>query len=89
MKSAAYLRLKNVVLSYTLPKNIVKKAHMQGVTVYVSGENLLTFTNFWDGYDPEIGYGGDSGSKFDTANLGNANSYPQIRTVTVGLDIKF
>ena len=89
MKSAAYLRLKNVVLSYTLPKNIVKKAHMQGVTVYVSGENLLTFTNFWDGYDPEVGYGGDSGSKFDTAKLGNANSYPQIRTLTLGLDIKF
>ena len=89
MKSAAYLRLKNVTLSYTLPKHIVKKAHMQGVTVYVSGENLLTFTNFWDGYDPEIGYGGGSGDKFDTAKLGNANSYPQIKTVTVGLDVKF
>ncbi len=89
MKSAAYLRIKNIVLSYTLPKSVVQKTHMKGVTVYVSGENLFTFSNFWDGYDPEIGYGGSSGAKFDTAALGNANSYPQIRTVTVGLDIKF
>ena len=89
MKSAAYLRLKNVVLSYTLPKSIVSKARLSGASVYVSGENLFTFTNFWDGYDPEIGYGGSSGAKFDTAALGNANSYPQIRTVTIGLDLKF
>ncbi len=89
MKSAAYLRIKNITLAYSLPKHIVKKAHMQGVTVYVSADNLFTFSNFWDGYDPEVGYGGSSGAKFDTATLGSANSYPQIRTVTVGLDIKF
>ena len=43
----------------------------------------------WDGYDPEVGYGGDSSGDFDVVKLGSANNYPQVKIVTVGLELKF
>ncbi|WP_176842210.1 SusC/RagA family TonB-linked outer membrane protein [Chitinophaga filiformis] len=50
---ATYLRLKNVSLSYSLNSNLLKKAHITNVRFYVQGQNLLTFTNFFGGLDPE------------------------------------
>ena len=48
-----YLKLKNLTVGYTLPKDWVQKVCMQNVRVYVSGENLLTITKF-KGIDPEM-----------------------------------
>lgn len=47
--------------------------------VYVSGQNLLTFSKFFDGYDPEVSYSGSQGGEF----------YPIMQTFTFGLDLKF
>jgi hypothetical protein len=44
--------------------------------VFISGQNLLTLTNAWDGFDPEI-------------NNANAEFYPLMRTMTVGVNINF
>jgi TonB-linked SusC/RagA family outer membrane protein len=75
VENGDFLRLRNVILSYSLPRNIISKAKLSSVRFYVQGQNLLTFTNFL-GFDPEI----------STGNLGGAQ-YPALRTVTFGINI--
>ena len=89
MKSASYLRLKNIQLGYDLPKSWMRKIGLKSAYVYVNAQNLFTATNFWDGYDPEVGYDGDASGDFDLVKLGSANNYPQVKLVTIGLDLKF
>lgn len=76
MRDASYVRLKNVQFGYSLPKPILNKLKMQQVRLYFSGQNLLTLDNFWDGYDVE-------------APVGNGGYYPQVKTYSIGLDVKF
>ena len=76
MKNAAYLRLKNIQLGYSFPKTLINKASLKGLRIYVSGQNLLTFDKFWDGYDVE-------------APVGRGSFYPQVKMYSVGLDVKF
>ena len=69
--NAAYLRVKNVTLSYSLPHRILEKATINDVRIYVSAENLFTFSKLPKGIDPEtLGW-----------------SYPLYRTVSFGLNI--
>jgi len=74
--NAAYLRLKNVTLGYTLPKSVTGKINISHVRFYVSGQNLLSIDKFWDGFDVE-------------APVGAGDYYPQLKVFTVGLDVKF
>ncbi len=76
MASAAYLRLKNVTLGYTLPKALTEKIKFSHVRLYVSGQNLLSIDKFWDGFDAE-------------APVGDGAYYPQVKVFTIGLDVKF
>ena len=76
MANAAYLRLKNVTLGYTLPKALTEKIKFSHVRLYVSGQNLLSIDKFWDGFDAE-------------APVGDGAYYPQVKVFTVGLDVKF
>jgi TonB-linked SusC/RagA family outer membrane protein len=76
IKSSAYLRLKNLVLGYTLPTSISEKVKMKSARLYVGGQNLFTWDNFFPGFDPEQV---DSGAEF----------YPIMRTYTLGLNINF
>lgn len=89
MRDASYLRIKNIQLGYDLPKSWLRKLGLDGVYVYANGQNLFTFSNFWDGYDPEVGYGGDASGDFDVISLGSANNYPQVKIISFGIDIKF
>ncbi len=86
MRSASYLRLKNIQLGYTLPKAVTNKLKINSALLYVNGQNILTLTKFWQGYDPEIGY--DAGAS-DGVSLGGGNYYPQVKVYSIGLDIKF
>jgi TonB-linked SusC/RagA family outer membrane protein len=52
LQNAAYMRLQNIQLGYTLPKNWTSKAYLENVRIYFSGENILTFTKLPDGIDP-------------------------------------
>lgn len=79
VRSGAYCRLKNIVLGYTLPKNLIYKIGIKGARVYFSAQNLFTIDNFYDGYDPEVSYSGSVGGEF----------YPIMQTFTFGLDVKF
>ena len=81
VKDADYLRLRNLTIGYTLPVSAVSWLHISKVRIYLSGENLLTFTKY-DGYEPEIGggvfnYGVDHGI------------YPQARTIYAGINVTF
>ncbi|MDR1456404.1 MAG: SusC/RagA family TonB-linked outer membrane protein, partial [Tannerella sp.] len=78
VKSAAYLRLKNGSLGYTLPKQWTDKAGIEKLRLYVSGTNLFTLSTLSKYYlDPE-------------AQSGNVNMYyPQQRTVSFGLSMNF
>ena len=76
IRSAAYFRLKNINLGYTIPAPMVAKAKIESVRVFVSAQNLFTATSAWDGFDPEI-------------NNANAEFYPLMRTWTAGINVKF
>ena len=77
LEDASFLRLKNVMLSYSLPSGLLKKTgFIRGLRVYAQGQNLLAFTNF-SGLDPE-----------GTANV-YAAQYPMSRQFTFGLDLMF
>lgn len=85
LADGSYLRLRNVTVGYNLPQAVLKRCGVKALRVYVSAQNLLTFTHY-DGYDPEIGieYGGNAG----TLNLGiDDGNYPQPRTLTAGVNL--
>jgi len=50
--NASYVRIQNMQLGYSLPSSLLKKAKLQNVRLYISGENLLTLTDLIDGIDP-------------------------------------
>ena len=86
MRSAAYCRLKNIQLSYTLPKQWMSKLHMKSAMIFVNAQNLFTFTDFYQGFDPEVAYSGSD----DGVELGAvAYNYPQVKTITMGIELKF
>ena len=77
LEDASFLRLKNVMLSYSLPANVLKKTRVfSGIRIYAQAQNLLTFSKF-SGLDPE-----------GTANI-YAAQYPMSRQFTFGLDLTF
>lgn len=83
---ASYLRLKNLNLSYTLPRKISRKVLLQDITVFISGDNLVTFSKFRKDYglDPES-YEASSGSTSTVV----AGAYPQVRILNAGMKIRF
>ncbi len=74
----SYLRLKVAEFGYTLPSSLTDKWSIDKLRFFVSGTNLLTFTNFTDGFDPE---------KFGN-NWRNEN-YPLNKTFVMGLNLQF
>ncbi len=76
-----YFRLKNIMLSYQIPQNLTRRFFVESLRVFVSAENLFTWTKY-HGFDPEISSGGTS--------LGiDYGVYPQPRIWTVGFNIQF
>lgn len=80
IKNGSYMRLKNIQLGYTLPRELTGKAFISSLRVYVAAENLFTFTGY-KGFDPEISYGNSSGI--------DRGIYPQARIFTVGFNLNF
>jgi len=54
LTDASYIRLKNLSLTYTFSEEVLRKMHLQGLSIYLQGQNLLTITNY-QGLDPETG----------------------------------
>ena len=77
LEDGSYLRLRDVTLAYTLPSEIVKKAYLTNLRIYVQGTNLWTKTNF-TGIDPE-----------QTLNGTTWFVHPNTKTYTVGINVGF
>ncbi|MEN7549566.1 TonB-dependent receptor [Rapidithrix thailandica] len=77
VKDASYVRLKNLQLGYTFSEEVVKSLGLSSLRVYYSGQNLMTITSFYKGFDPEA----PAGSR--------GNYYPQVKTHSLGVNVKF
>ncbi len=82
---ASFTRLKDVTLSYNLPESAASRIGVGGVTLYASGRNLYTWTN-WLGWDPEA-RDVPRGHTVDGVNDGL--NYPMVRTYVLGLNLTF
>ena len=95
VQDASYIRLKNLTIDYNFPKELVNKIGLQALKIYVSGENLLTFSplkKYAKNYDPEGIYAGDADygtNKFGSDNFGDGDGYPVMKSYTIGLSITF
>ncbi len=78
--NAAYIRLKNLQLGYTLPKSLTQQVNIQKLRIFVSGENLWTGTKLTKIFDPET---------IDGGNGSNGNAYPLFKVYSVGLSVNF
>ena len=76
LQNAAYMRIKNVQLGYTIPKNITNKIKFQRIRIFVNAENLATYTKLMKVIDPEI---------VDS----QGRSYPLQRAYAFGINITF
>ena len=77
LQDASYMRIKNMQLGYTLPKELTSKFGVNSLRVYASVDNLATFTKLTKIFDPE-GLGGD---------WGTGKLYPLQRTWSLGLNL--
>lgn len=85
----SYARLKNIALGYNVPLGGNSKKYIQKIRVYVSAQNILTFTSY-PGYDPEVNYGSSGSGANSNRNLGlDYGSYPNAKSYTLGLNIGF
>ena len=84
VEDGSYLRLKTITLSYDFQPKWLKKISLSKLQAYVTGQNLLTFTNY-KGYDPEVNaYGSDA-----VAQGVDYGTYPQSKAVIFGLNVEF
>jgi TonB-dependent starch-binding outer membrane protein SusC len=77
MEDASYLRLKNIELGYTISPKIVSKIGVSSLRIYGNIQNAFTITNF-KGFDPE-----------QTVDQTRAESFPQVRVMTMGVNVNF
>ncbi len=80
LQSAAYMRLKNVQIGYTFPQKWMKKAGISSCRIYVSADNLATFTSLSKIFDPEA---------LNSVNGGTGKTYPLQRTYSIGVNLNF
>ena len=83
VEDCSFLRLKTLSLSYSIPKNICKKMKINGLNIFVTGYDLLTFTNY-KGQDPEVSLP----SKVTDLSEDDAQT-PRSRRFSFGFNINF
>ena len=82
VQDGSYFRVKSINLGYNLSKNTLKPLKIQSARVYVSANNLFTFTDY-TGYDPEV-------NTLNTSNVNLGHDFytpPQARTITIGINL--
>ena len=83
LQNAAYCRLKNLTISYTLPKHLIQKIKLQQIRIFASGENLLTFTKLKGMFDPEVIFANNN------YNQEGGKQYPLNKVYSLGLTVNF
>ncbi len=84
LEDASYIRLKNVNLSYSIPKAWLDSTFVNNFSIYIQGNNLLTFTKY-SGQDPEVSAFGSSGllAGYDELTM------PQSKSYSIGINVGF
>ena len=85
MSNGSYLRVKTVTFGYNLPKQVASRLKVDRVRVYVTGQNLFTFTPY-KGWDPEVN------ADFQASNINQGVDFysaPQPKTFTAGINLSF
>jgi len=81
LQDASYLRLKTLTFGYTIPRHLTRKLRIDKLRVFFSGQNLLTFTDLHEAFDPE--------AIANVSSNGAGLVYPMQRTFTFGIDLNF
>jgi hypothetical protein len=84
IEDGSYLRIRNLVLGYSVPSKITAKLKMESLRMYVNIQNLYTFTSY-KGYDPEVG---SINQQMLLTGIDNGR-YPSQRIYTFGLNVGF
>ncbi len=84
LEKGSYLRLKNLSINYSLPVNLVNKIGMKGLSVYLTGHDLFTFTNY-SGMNPEANRSGGSSTRMGI----DYSTYPIVKTYMIGVNVTF
>ncbi|ALJ01384.1 SusC/RagA family TonB-linked outer membrane protein [Rufibacter tibetensis] len=82
LEDASYVRLRNIEIGYNLPASFLSRVHTNNARVFISGQNLLTFTDY-SGLDPDV-----TGAGLLQRGL-DAGNWPASRVYTVGLNFEF
>lgn len=83
VEDGSFIRLKNISLGYNINPVLLDRLKLSSARIYISGQNLLTFTNY-SGVDPEVAFSSSN------VNLGlDYGSYPNTKSYTVGINIGF
>lgn len=88
---ANYTRIKDITFGYNFPEAVVRKLHIGALSVYLSGRNLYTFTN-WIGWDPEsrqIPRGNNTKDYYSNGNTTfyDDSNYPSVRSFVFGINL--
>lgn len=90
MQNVAYIRLRNIQVGYTLPKHIISKIHANDVKIYLSAENLWTWSSLYKwtkDTDVTSIYGSDRDLSGGTS--GDGYNYPMLKAISAGLTVNF
>lgn len=83
LEDGSFFKIKAITLGYNVKSPFLENNGVKNVRLYISGQNLFTFTKY-TGFDPEVNsFGNDSQLGFDM------NAYPQIKTYTFGINLNF
>ena len=91
IEDGSYVRLKNLQLGYTIPQKSMDRMHIKGLRIYVTGQNLVTFTKY-TGLDPEMHTSDNINSETyrgDVAAGIDWGTYPSARSYIVGVNLNF
>lgn len=80
IEDGSFFRIKNIELGVTIPKNLTEKVGLERLRVYLSGQNIFTFTKY-TGFDPEFGIGGATSAGID------GGTYPQSKIFLIGVQV--
>jgi hypothetical protein len=84
VEDGSYLRLKAITLAYNFNPEFLNKLGVNNLSLYTTGQNLLTFTDY-SGFDPEVNAFGRSATELGV----DYGTYPQSKTVTFGINVEF
>jgi hypothetical protein len=88
LEKGGFLRLRNIQLSYSLPKVLLEKVNVANFTAYIQLQNWFTFTKY-TGLDPEINLR-NSSANFQDRQIGiDEGAYPASRSILVGVNLSF